>query len=39
MTLQWQKTLGMPHDFVFIKIFGAVQMTVRSPQISGRELL
>ena len=39
MTLDWQKTLGMPHDFVFTKIFGAVHMTVRLPHILGRELL
>lgn len=39
MTLQWPKTLDIPHDFIFTKIFGAVQMTVRSSHISGRELL
>ena len=39
MTLQWPKNLGMPHDFVFTQVFGAVQMTVRSQHISERELL
>jgi hypothetical protein len=39
MMLFSQKTLAMPHDVVFSKKFDAVHMTVRSPQISGRELL
>ncbi len=39
MMLFSQKTLAMPHDVVFSKKFDAVYMNVRSPKISGRELL
>jgi hypothetical protein len=39
MILQWPKNLGMPHDFVFTQVFGAVHMTVRLQHVLGRELL
>ena len=39
MMLVSQKTLVMSHDVVFSNKFDAVHMTVRSPKISGRELL
>ena len=39
MILFSQTTFVMSNDVVFTKKFTAVHLTVRSPKISGRELL